>query len=140
MIRIMPNLNLSKIALDRDGLISTNRDIIKRGFLKLQNVFTSNLMRVFSHSQNQAEITKIGQVVCQEFGFKKLDKVNAFEQLTLQDQFQNAAEYLDFLQNQSITGIRCNGSEQSLKDCMAVYENKSLFELQVECICKLPYY
>lgn len=92
-------------------------------------------MSIFSHSQDQADINNIGRVVCQEFGFKKLDMAHAVKTLDLKSQFEDDAEYDDFLENKSITGIKCTGTEKSVKDCKNVHDSTDLFEVEIECSC-----
>lgn len=93
-------------------------------------------MNIFSHSQDQTDINNIGHVVCQEFGFKKLDNANAIEAVDLRARFENDAEYDDFLKKKSITGIKCTGAEKTVKDCKTVHDSTDLFEIEIECSCK----
>ena len=129
---------MSKISeLDRS---EETQGIPKRGFLKLANTVKNTLTRIFTQNNDKAALLSIGRVACKEFNFDSLNEVNAVAANNLRSQFTSDAEYLNFINEQSVSGVQCTGDELSIKDCQAKANSNlktSLYELEVECLCKL---
>ncbi len=126
--------------MDQTKLASTNTNIIKHGFLKFQNVYTDKFTSVFTRTVETAAIQRIGKIACSEFGFKSLGTVQAKKADNLRAQFSSNSEYLDYVNKHSINGLECSGSELTIKDCRATPTdsvNTDLYELEIECVCKL---
>jgi hypothetical protein len=94
-------------------------------------------MRVFTQSNEPKAIRNIASIVCNEFGFKGVSSVTAVNPNF--KQFSTDADYLNFANYQSVSGLQCSGQELTLKDCFAeanVTLATKLFELDIECYCK----
>ena len=125
-------------ALDQAEINSTNKNIINRGYLKFQNIYSENFIKIFTKTANKTSVEIIGKVVCSEFGFKGLSSVTAIKVTNLRAQFASNAEYLEFVNNHSIGGIACSSGVQTIKDCTTstIGLDTDLFELEIECTCK----
>lgn len=113
-------------------------NITKRGFLKLYNQINNLEIRIFSYTNDQTEVSKIGQVACLEFGFTRSIYTNPKEINDLKSKFSKDTDYLQFLNKKSISGIKCIGNETSIKECSYgpnAFINTTLYELEVECLC-----
>lgn len=124
------------ISLDQSEISSPNTNIIKRGYLKLQDIYKNIYTNIFAQSDNQDSMNIIGQIACKEFGFKELDAVKAIKSSKIRSKFQTDDEFLEYVNKKSISGISCTGKESSIKDCKAFSNSTidtALFELEVEC-------
>ncbi len=108
--------------------------------MKFQDVYTDKVTSLFTKTAEIAVIQTIGRIACNEFGFKSLGTVQARKMDNLLTQFSSDAEYLDYVNKQSVGGIECDGSELTIKDCRTkpIYSvSTDLYELEIECVCKL---
>ena len=112
--------------------------VIKRGILKLVNTNNNKEIHLFTQTNDASLLNNIGSVACKEFNFDNLNNVVALP-ANLRAQYSSDSEYLDFVNSQSLSGLACNGDETSVKECVASSNTTvrtSLFELNVECLCK----
>lgn len=115
-------------------------NITKRGFLKLYNPISGLETRIFSYTNDLAEVSKIGHIACLEFGFTRSIYTDPKEVKDLKSRFSKDKDYLHFLDNKSVSGIKCKGNETSIKECSygpSAYLNTTLYELEIECLCKI---
>lgn len=112
-------------------------NITKRGYLRFWNAQTNKDTRIFSFSNSLDDILNIGRVTCLEFGFNRSINTNSIQIDDLRSKYPES-EYLNLINQQSVSGISCKGTEASIKDCQfstAKLDTK-IFELEVECLCK----
>lgn len=115
-------------------------NITKRGFLKLFNPITRLETRIFSYTNEVEEVSKIGHVACSEFGFTKSIYTDPIRVNNLKSMFARDGDYLKFLNEQTISGIKCIGNETSIKECSYGPQpkiNTVLYELEIECLCRI---
>ena len=95
---------------------------------------------MYSQTNSADSINKIGAVACTEFSFEGLSSATAISvSSSLAAQFSKQ-DLLAYVNQKSLNGLTCNGNETSLKDCKPAlpYDlNMPLFELKIECSCKL---
>ena len=118
-------------------------DIKNKGLLRFLNTQTNQTINIFSQTSDVDLLSKIGIVACNEFRFDSFSSVNPIDvKSQLVDKF-SAEQLLDHVNKMSINGLSCNGDEISLKECRASsiqYDSSMpLFELNVECSCKLKF-
>ncbi|CAF0933519.1 unnamed protein product [Brachionus calyciflorus] len=112
-------------------------NITKRGILKLYNPTTSKEIRLFTQTDKLEEIDKIGKVACLEFGFTKSIQTTPIQVEDLRSTYKRDNDYLKFINEMNINGIKCDGNETSIKECSYNPDAKletNLFELEVECL------
>lgn len=115
-------------------------NITKKGYLKFINTQTNRETRIFTQTNDKSAIGNIGSIVCAEMRFNKF--LNAKAVLvsdTLKTQY-SADDYLDYVGNQNLNGLVCNGQETSVKDCLVTLDatlDTPLYELEIECLCIL---
>lgn len=116
----------------------TTSDIIKRGILRFMNVVTSKIIKIFTNSNAESNLTPIGQVACRELGFDGFSGARAVDFSHMRGEL-NDADYLTFINQQNLNGLKCKGDEKTLKEC----ESKivadlatPVFEMDIECICE----
>lgn len=110
--------------------------------MKFLNVFTDKFTKIFTTTDNQSSIDTIGHIACHEFGFKALTNIRAIKANNLRAQFTTDQEYLDFLNSETVSGIECDKNNAIIKDCKAAQVksvNTELFELEIECTCKISF-
>lgn len=86
------------------------------------------------------EAAKIGQVACLEFGFTRSLYTNPVRVNSLKSMFNRDKDYLKFVNEQSVSGIKCVGNETSVKECSYGPDanlDTDLYELEVECLCRI---
>ena len=98
--------------------------------------------RVFAQTNDKSALRNIGNVACREFNFDNVNEVNTVAVNNLRSQFSNDEEYLKFVNEQSLNGVECDGSESSIKDCRSKLATvkTTLYELEVECLCEFLFY
>ena len=97
--------------------------------------------RLYTQSDDKNMLKLISNVACREFGFNRSVNVIATPvRDNLIQKYTDQAEYLKFINDQNVNGLNCTGNEVTIKDCLATSDaniDTSLFEVEVECLCKI---
>ena len=104
-------------------------NITNRGVLRMFNTFARSFVKLLTHTSNNSVLTRIGQVVCREFGFAKLVDTQA---IPFSEQSQTTIN--------SVGGLNCMGHETSIKECKSAPIGDNPYEVEVECQCKYCLY
>ena len=114
-------------------------NITKRGFLRLTNSQSQNDTRVFVQTNQLTVLNPIGRLVCSEMGFSRLlNVVPTLVSASLRSQMSDSS-YLNNVNVQNLNGLKCDGTENSIKECQVSMDaqlDTSLYELDIECACK----
>ena len=97
----------------------------------------SRPIRVFTHSNEKNDLLNIGRVACREFNFDNVNDAIGLAVNNLRSQFSSDQDYLNFINEESLNGVTCEGNEDTVKDC--VYKptatlKTNLYEIEVECL------
>lgn len=125
--------------LQDPSLNATSHAMNLVGFLTLFNTDSLRVLRLFTYSPDGIE--NIARVACNEFGFNGVSWVVARSANDIRNQYKGKIkDYFKYINERSLNGLKCTGSETSIKDCHIAANatlETNLFELEMECIGRL---